>query len=236
MSSFHAQRFPNESAEYRAARDELLRAEIDLRRRTEEVAALRRQLPPGGALAEDYTFDEGAGGGSRTTRLSDLFVEGKDSLVVYSFMYPPVGRPCPACTAFLDSLNANAPHLDEAINLAVVAKSPMPRIANWAASRGWDHLRLLSSAQNGYNADYHAESEDGSQWPVLNVFRKMPDGIYHTWCSELFFAPAEEGQHPRHVDSLWPLWNMLDLTPGGRPDNWFPTRSYERSLAECEEG
>lgn len=236
MSIFHALRFPNESAEYRAARDELLRAEIDLRRRTEEVAGFRRQLPPGGSPPEDYVFQERVGDESRTTRLSELFADGKDTLAVYSFMYPPEGRPCPACTSVLDSLNANAPHLEEAINFAVVAKSPIPRIAKWAASRGWGYLRLLSSAQNGYNADYHAESEDGSQWPVLNVFRKTPDGIVHTWCSELFFAPVDEGQHPRHVDSLWPLWNMLDLTPGGRPEDWFPTKSYERSLAECGEG
>lgn len=245
MSAIHDLRFPNESGGYRQARDELLRAEMELRRRMEDVAALRRQLPPGGAAKEDYAFDEGGPGGSgggpggggelRKTRLSELFEDGKDTLVVYSFMYPPGGRPCPACTAFLDSLNANAPHLGEAINLAVVAKSPWPRIAKWAASRGWDKLRLLSSTGNGYNVDYHAEAEDGSQWPIVNVFQKTGDGVAHRYCSELFYAPAEEGQHPRHVDSMWPLWNVLDLTPGGRPDNWFPTRSYERSLAECGE-
>lgn len=242
MSAIHDLRFPNETGEYRAARDELLRAEMELRRRIEEVASLRRQLPPGGAPKEDYAFEErdpGGSGGSgetRETRLSELFEDGKDTLVVYSLMYPPDGRPCPACTAFLDSLNANAPHLGEAINLAVVAKSPWPRIAKWATSRGWGELRLLSSQGNSYNTDYHAEAEDGSQWPIINVFQKTPDGVRHRYCSELFYAPTEEGQHPRHVDSMWPLWNVLDLTPGGRPADWFPTRSYERSLTECGEG
>ena len=59
--SLHAIRFPGESAAYRAARDELLAAEIELRRKTEDVAALRRKLPPGGAVPEDYVFDGPAG-------------------------------------------------------------------------------------------------------------------------------------------------------------------------------
>lgn len=240
MTGIHERRFPNESKRYREARDELLSAEMDLRRRIEEVASLRRKLPVAGALKEDYRFEEGGrglaeGAKVRETLFSELFEPGKDTLAVYSFMYPPDGRPCPACTAFLDSFNANAVHLAEAISLAVVAKSPLPRISRWALSRGWRNLRLLSSHNNGYNADYHAESEDGSQWPLINVFQKTEQGIHHRYCSELFFAPPEESQHPRHVDLLWPLWNMLDLTPDGRPADWFPTRSYEESMAECGE-
>ena len=48
---------PNESAEYRAARDDLLRGEAELRQRTEDVAAERRALPLGGLVKEDYTFE-----------------------------------------------------------------------------------------------------------------------------------------------------------------------------------
>ncbi|MGH9722422.1 MAG: DUF899 family protein [Bryobacteraceae bacterium] len=51
-SSLHSVRLPGESVEYRAARDQLLQAEIDLRERTGQVAALRRKLPLGGAVAE----------------------------------------------------------------------------------------------------------------------------------------------------------------------------------------
>lgn len=54
----HTIRFPGESDEYRRARDELLEAEIDLRRRTEAVAAKRRSLPLGGTVPEDYRFEE----------------------------------------------------------------------------------------------------------------------------------------------------------------------------------
>src|SRR5215211_4999713 len=81
--------FPGESAEYRAARDRLLEQEIELRRAMEAVAAARRELPPGGSIPEDYVFQGAAADGAPTdVRLSELFAPGKDSLVIYSFMFP----------------------------------------------------------------------------------------------------------------------------------------------------
>ena len=232
MEQFHARRFPGESDTYREARNQLLSAERDLRRKVEEVAALRRALPPGGAVTQDYVFEEDAAdpsepGTAMQTRLSDLFAPGKDTLVVYSFMYPPGGKACPMCTAFLDSLNGSAGHISQRVNLAVVAKAPLETIRDFAASRGWSGLRLLSSAGNSYNADYFGESDGGDQWPMVNVFRRDADGIHHTYASEIFFAASEEGQHPRHVDAMWPLWNIFDLTPDGRGENWFPQISYD---------
>ncbi len=233
MTPPHAFSFPGETLAYREARNALLEAERALRRQIETVAAARRALPPGGALKQDYLFEEGAADldGDETvaeTRFSDLFADGKDTLIVYSFMYPPDAEtPCPMCTAFLDSLDANAAHITQHVALAVVAKAPIGKIRAWARARGWRRLRLLSSGTTTYNTDYFGEGPDGGQWPSVNVFRKTADGINHTWSSELFFAGAEEGQHPRHVDMLWPLWNVLDLTPAGRPDNWFPAPSYD---------
>ena len=81
--------FPGESDEYRAARERLLEREIELRRAMEAVAAARRDLPPGGVVPEDYVFDGvGANGAPTEVRLSELFAPGKDSLVIYSFMFP----------------------------------------------------------------------------------------------------------------------------------------------------
>lgn len=81
--------FPGESAEYRAARDRLLDQEIELRRATEAVAEARRRLPPGGIVPKDYVFrGRGADGKSADVHLSELFSPGKDSLVVYSMMFP----------------------------------------------------------------------------------------------------------------------------------------------------
>ena len=81
--------FPGESSEYRAARDRLLEQEIELRRAMESVAAARRELPPGGVVPEDYVFQGAHTAGEPTdVRLSELFAPGKDSLVIYSFMFP----------------------------------------------------------------------------------------------------------------------------------------------------
>src|SRR5688572_18860796 len=120
-----AVRFPGESDGYRAARSELLRAEKELRENIERVAALRRSLPLGGEVKENYLF-KGAGGDAR---LAELFAPGKDTLALYSFMYgPDKERPCPMCVCMLDSLDRTAPHASQRINLAVVAKSPLERI------------------------------------------------------------------------------------------------------------
>ncbi len=220
-------RFPNESDEYRAARDALLQEEIELRRRTEAVAEQRRSLPIGGEVPTDYAF-EGAGG---PVHLSELFDEGKDTLLLYNHMFIPgeQGLPlegaCPACTSIIDAVDAEAPHIVQRVNLAVVAKAPLEQFQEHARSRGWRNVRLLSSAATTYNADYHGESDQG-QNPIATVFVRRDGAIRHFWSSELFFAPTEEGMHPRHVDFIWPVWSVLDCTPEGRGTDWFPRLAY----------
>jgi predicted dithiol-disulfide oxidoreductase (DUF899 family) len=219
---------------------------MELRRAIERVAAQRRALPPGGAVSDDYRFEAASGPGG-DVRFSELFAPGKDTLVVYSFMFPRYSRdtrpgpadgetarlplaatPCPSCTSILDSLDGAAQHLAQRINLAVVAKSGPGRLRAFASERGWKHLRLLSSRNNTYNRDYHAEWPDGEQAPVLNVFARDGDGFRHAWATELMFAPREEGEDPRHVDAIWPIWNVLDMTPPGRAgDPAFPKIDYE---------
>jgi predicted dithiol-disulfide oxidoreductase (DUF899 family) len=222
--------FPGESAEYRAARDRLLEQEAELRRVTEEVATARRELPPGGAVPQDYVFQEaGQGGSPAEVRLSELFAPDKDSLAIYNFMFPRAldeDLPCPSCTQFLDSFDGAADHIAQRVSLAVVAKAPLPRILAHAQQRGWRRLRLLSSAHNSYNRDYHGENPDGSQLPMLNVFRRDGQTIRHFWGSELLYAPSEPGQDPRHGDTIDALWNLFDLTPEGRGTDWYPELSY----------
>ena len=216
--------FPGESAEYRSARDELLRSEIALRRQIEDVARQRRNLPLGGRIREDYVFQTMD---DRDVRFSELFAPGKNSLVVYSYMFGPAAKsPCPSCTSIIDSLDGEAPHIEQRVNLVVVAKSPPSRIREVASARRWHNVRLLSSAHNSYNADYFAENEKESQLPMLNVFTKRDDGIYHTYGTELLYAPFDPGQDGRHVDMIWPLWNMFDYTPDGRGTTWGPKLSY----------
>lgn len=223
--ALHPVRFPNEPEGYRAARDRLLAAEIALRDQLEAVAGLRRALPRGGRVKEDYVFEAPVDGGARPVRLSELFASGKPSLVVYSYMFgPDMKQPCPMCTCFLDGADGYAPHLAQRINFVVVAKSPAARLGAWAGGRGWSRLRLLSSATNTYNRDYTAETPDGQQLPACNVFTKTDDGIFHSWSAEMLYVPT--AGHPRHVDLLWPLWNFFDLTPEGRGTDWLPKLSY----------
>lgn len=219
----HDIRFPGESAEYRGARNELLEAERILRRDVERVAAMRRALPLGGEVPQDYVFD----GEEGPVRLSELFDGGKDSLIVYSYMFgPQMKQPCVMCTSILDALDGEAPHVMQRVNLAVVARSPIERIAGFARPRGWRNLRLLSSANNSYNRDYHGEDEKGAQMPNANVFVRRDGKVRHFYSTELLFEPAEPGQDGRHVDMFWPLWNLFDLTPEGRGTNWYPRLAY----------
>jgi len=211
-------KFPNESKAYRAARKKLLSAEVALRKKTEQVAALRRKLPAGGAVPQDYVFDSEAG----PVRLSELF-GAHDTLIASSFMYgPKMAQPCPMCSSMLHGLNGNARHIVERTSLVVIAKSPLDRILAFARARGWNKLRLLSSAGNSYNADYHGETAEGAQMPMVNVFVRRKGVIRHFWASELLGnAKPERGQDDRHEDIIWPLWNALDLTPEGR-GKWYP--------------
>jgi predicted dithiol-disulfide oxidoreductase (DUF899 family) len=238
-------RFPGESEEYRRERNRLLEAEAGLRRAIELLAAQRRALPPGGVVPDDYRFVDVSD--DREVRFSELFDPGKDTLVIYSFMFPRYSgddrpgpkegetarlplreTPCASCTSILDSLDGAAPHLARQINLAVVAKSDPDRIRNFAHERGWRHLRLLSSGGDAYNRDYGAETPEGEQMPILNVFARDGDQVRHTWASELMYAPRDEGMEPRHVDSIWPIWNVLDVTPGGRGnESNFPSLRYD---------
>ncbi|MCG8443042.1 MAG: DUF899 family protein [Caulobacterales bacterium] len=214
--------FPNESAAYREARDRLLASERELRGRLEAIAAERRALPPGGLVTGDYRF-QSAGG---EVALAGLFAPGKRDLALYSFMYGPgASAPCPMCASFLDSLDRAAPHLLQTINLAVTVTGPLAPALAFAEQRGWRHLRLLSSEGTSYGRDYHGEAPDGAPLPMMNVFHKTGDEVRHHWASELLFAGAQAGQDPRHMDLMWPVWPVLDLTRAGRGD-WRPSVTY----------
>jgi len=223
--------FPGETPEYRAARDVLLEREVELRRAMEDVAAARRALPAGGAVPEDYEFVGAAG----PVRLSELFAPGRDSLVVYHFMFPrdpgddrpgPRDGACPSCAALLDQLDGAAEHATQRLNLVAIAQAPAERVLGFARERGWNRLRVLSSHGTTFNRDYHAETAEGHQRPMLNVFHRDGDVVRHFWGSELFYAPMEPGQDPRHVGTLEPLWNLFDFTPEGRPSDWDEQLSY----------
>jgi predicted dithiol-disulfide oxidoreductase (DUF899 family) len=216
-------RFPNESDEYRRARDVLLAEEIELRRHIERVAEQRRALPPGGEVSKDYRF-QGEGG---ARRFADLFGD-KQTLAVYSYMFGPAReRPCPMCTSLLSAWDGEAADVEQRIALAVVARSPIERLVAFKKERGWRNLKLYSDITGEFSRDYHALSAKGSDDAAFNVFSRRDGTIRHFWSGEMGFETADPGQDPRGAPDLMPIWTILDSTPEGRGTDWYPKLDYK---------
>jgi predicted dithiol-disulfide oxidoreductase (DUF899 family) len=212
--------FPNESAEYRQARNALLAEELELRRHIERVAALRRTLPAGGEVPEDYVFE----GREGAVRLSQLFGD-KDTLVLYSMMFGPQReRGCPMCSAMLTSWNGTARNLRERVALAVTARSPIERLLEFKKDRGWQNLPIYSDTKGDYTRAY--VSADDGDVPGLSVFTRRDGTVRHFWSGEMGGDMADPGQDPRGAPDLDALWTILDLTPAGRGGTWYPQLEY----------
>ena len=229
-TNLHDKQIPGESADYRAARNGLLAEEQALREQVERVAALRRQLPLGAPLTQDYEFEEIdlSDGSTRPIHFSELFGDKVD-LLVYSYMYgPDWENPCPSCTSFIDGIHAVSRHVRQQVELVVVGKATAPQLFAIARERGWRDLRLLSCEKNDYASDYNVQPGETSEslMPLMNVFQKDGDKIHHFWASELLWTPIEGG-HPRHIDIAWPLWGLLDMTRSGRHPEKGPELRYK---------
>ncbi len=213
-------RFPNESKEYRLARDALLAEEIELRRHIERVAAQRRALPPGGAVPKEYRFE----GDDGPAVFSALFGD-KSTLAIYSYMYGPQReRPCPMCTALLSAWDGEALDIEQRIALVIVARSPIERLVAFKQERGWRHLKFFSDIDGDYTREY--VSADDADAPAFNVFTRRDGTIRHFWSGEMGSATADPGQDPRGAPDLMPLWTVLDSTPEGRGTDWYPKLAY----------
>jgi len=217
-------RFPNESPEYRRAREALLAEEIELRRHIERVAEQRRALPLGGAVAKDYRFQGERG----PVRFADLFGD-KQTLVLYSYMFGPQReRPCPMCTSLLTAWDGEARDVEQRVALAVVARSPIERLVAFKKERGWRNLKLYSDTTDEFSRDYHAVSAYGGDDAAFNVFTRRDGTIRHFWSGEMGFGTADPGQDPRGAPDLMPIWTILDATPEGRGTDWYPKLEYDR--------
>lgn len=215
-------RFPNESDDYRRARNALLAEEIELRRHIERVAEQRRALPPGGEVTGDYRFE----GEHGPLDLPGLFGD-RQTLVVYSYMFGPQReRPCPMCTSLLSAWDGEARDVGQRVALAVVARSPIERLVAFKNERGWRDLRLYSDINGDYSRDYFAVDKTGGDDAVLNVFTRCDGTIRHFWSGEMGAETADPGQDPRGAPDLMPLWTILDATPEGRGSDWYPKLDY----------
>src|SRR5665213_2696124 len=217
-------RFPNESPEYRRARNALLTEEIELRRHIERVAEERRALPPGGEVTRQYRFD----GEHGPVVLADLFGE-KQTLVTYSYMFGPQReRPCPMCTSLLSAWEGEARDIEQRVALAVIARSPIGKLVAFKKERGWQSLKLYCDISGEFSRDYHALSPEGEERPALNVVERRDGAIRHFWSEEMGPESADPGQDPRGAPDPMPIWTILDSTREGRGASWYPKLDYDR--------
>ncbi len=214
-------RHPNESGQYRRARQELLTKEIELRRQAEQVASLRRDLPPGGEVPADYRFV--AEDGSDVS-LMDLFGE-HETLIIYSYMFGPQREgPCPMCTSLMGGLDHKIADIRQRVAIAFTARSPIERLIEAKAARGWSDLPVYSDSGGDYTRAY--VSADDADMPAYNVFSRRDGVIRHFWSDEITGEMADPGQDPRGAVEMDPLWLLLDTSPEGRGADWHPQLMY----------
>ena len=221
LAATNPARHPNESAEYRRARQELLVEEIELRRHAEQVAAQRRELPLGGELTHEYRFV--AENGDNVT-LADLFGD-HDTLIVYSYMFGPErNAPCPMCTSLMGGLDHKIADIRQRVAIAFTARSPIERLVEAKAARGWRDLPVYSDGDGDFTRDY--VSADDADIPAYNVFIRRDGEVRHFWSDEITGDMADPGQDPRGAVEMDPLWLLLDTTPEGRGTDWHPELTY----------
>jgi len=215
--------FPNESPEYHEARTKLLAEEIELRRHIQRVAQARRALPPGGE-AKDYRFLDSDG---KELSFADLFGR-HDTLFAYFWMYGPEReRPCPMCTSFVGSLDIPAPDIEQQVAVAILSRSPVSRQLQFARERGWSNLAFYQTVGDDFARDYRILQEDGSEGAMVGVWTREGDKVRLSWAAEGGPETADPGFDPHLAPDPTPLWNILDMTPRGRPATWYPKLEYD---------
>ena len=211
--------YVDESPEYRKRRDALLEAEAALRDQREAVAELRRALPTN-LVKQDYVFREGPADLEkdeplRETKLSELFDDGHDELLLVHFMFDPSWeKGCPMCSMWADGYDAVARHVRERASFAVVAKQEIVPFRRYARSRGWQNLRLLSAHDSPFIGDFGMEDPEFGQKPGVSTFRREADGaVHHVQTLDAMLDGKFRG-----VDLLTPVYSLFDLLPSGRGD------------------
>jgi predicted dithiol-disulfide oxidoreductase (DUF899 family) len=203
------------------ARRDLLAAEKDLTRRSDEVARLRRQMP-WVKVDKEYVFD---GPNGRQT-LADLF-DGRRQLMVQHFMLTPGAEEgCKSCSFMADHAEGMIPHLAHRdVTFVAISRATFPEIERFRQRMGWQ-FKWLSSNGNSFNYDFRVsftpeEVAKGTlpynfgtwpyafeEWPGVSVFYKDEAGdVFHTYST-----------YGRGVEVMMGTYRMLDLTPEGRQE------------------
>jgi predicted dithiol-disulfide oxidoreductase (DUF899 family) len=136
--------------EWRAARLELLQAEKEHTRRSDQLALQRQELP-WVRIDKEYRFGTDGGGAS----LADLF-RGRSQLLVYHFMFgPDYTAGCPSCSAIADGFDGSVVHLaNHDVTLAAVSRAPLAKLQAYKRRMGWS-FPWASSLGSDFNFDFN---------------------------------------------------------------------------------
>jgi predicted dithiol-disulfide oxidoreductase (DUF899 family) len=219
-------------AQWKAERDELLKAEKELTRRGDELARKRRELPwvP---VETEYTFQ--TAGGSKS--LAELF-DGRSQLVVYHFMFGPTWTAgCPVCSSITDTLNPQVPHLKARdTTLLLASRAPLEKLLAYSERMGWG-VDWVSSGGSDFNRDLGFLSTEEelkpflegeipltveqnarmcgtdalgyvSEGPGLSVYARSDGTVYRTYVTTA-----------RGLEVGMAYYGLLDRTPKGRDES-----------------
>ncbi len=201
------------------ARCDLLAAEKDLTRRSDQVARLRQRLP-WVRVDKDYVFE----GPDGRQGLADLF-DGRHQLIVQHFMLPPgAEQGCPSCSYMADHIDGMTVHLAHRdVSFVAISRAPFTEIEHFRRRMGWQ-FKWLSSFGTSFNYDFRVsftpeEVTKGElpynygtwpyafeEWPGISVFWRDDGGnVFHTYST-----------YGRGVEVMMGTYRLLDLTPKGR--------------------
>lgn len=231
--------------EWLAARLDLLEAEKELTRRSDELAK-RRQALPWVKVDKNYRFDTEGGGAS----LVDLF-RGRSQLIVYHFMFGPDYKAgCPSCSMIADGFNGFVVHLaNHDVAFSAISRAPLEKLQTYKRRMGWT-FPWASSSGNDFNADfnvsfteeqqrqgieYNYRREASQQWrrgqqgggeaaeSQFAIMCGTDTATFHRDRPGMSAFALEDGAvyhtystFSRGLDSLWGSYQWLDRAPLGR--------------------
>ena len=239
--------------EWLAARLDLLEAEKELTRRSDELAQ-RRQALPWVRVDKDYRFDTDEG----STSLADLF-RGRSQLLVYHFMFgPDYTAGCPSCSSIADGFNGFAVHLaNHDVMLSAVSRAPLAKLQAFKSRMGWS-FPWASAHQTDFNADFNAyfteQQQRGGgieynyrrerQWQTMGSDAPVAQIAAQTGTEPAAYTRERPGvsafaledgvvyhtysTYARGLDNLWGMYQWLDRAPLGRNETGIWWRHHDR--------
>jgi predicted dithiol-disulfide oxidoreductase (DUF899 family) len=244
--------------EWIAARLELLAAEKEVTRRSDELARQRQQLP-WVRVDKDYSFETDTG----TKTLAELF-EGRSQLLMYHFMFgPDYSAGCPSCSAIADGFNGSVVHLaNHDVAFSAVSRAPLAKLQAYKQRMGWS-FPWASSSGSDFNFDFgvaHTKQEwesgaaqynfglhdlraPADQQSALDAFSESVVGTdWETYRREgpgMSAFTLEDGvvyhtysAYSRGLDGLWGMYQWLDRAPLGRNENGMWWRRHDEYAGE----